>query len=165
MAITNEEVQDLNRERIDAANRVRAEAFAAKKAAVAARSWWRFSLRHSGQNGLKFGDYLSNEANDNLLTSWIEDADLDVTEANLEQAFVACRSMLASRPGTYERKTDTQQSRVFPQIKNLIPAPPLLVLPYTRKEVLSWSTARLHQEMQKSPEHVNALNRIIAGQN
>ena len=165
MVITNEEVNELNRERIDAANRAKAEEFAAKKAAVAARSWWKFSLRHSGQSGLKFGDYLSNEANDNLLTSWIEQADLDVTEVNLEQAFVACRSMLSSRPGTYERKTDTQQSRVFPQIKNLQPTPRPLVLPFTRKEVLSWSTARLHQEMQKSPEHVNALNRILAGQN
>lgn len=165
----NEQAKQLNQQRIDEGNRAKAESFAAQKAAVAARAWWRFCLRHSGQSGLKHGDYFSCQANDDLLTNWIDQQeDPIVDERSLENAFAACRPMLAIRPGLnrpYERKTNLQESRHMPQIKGLNPAPPPLVLPYTRSEILSWSPSRLQQEMKKSPRHVDALNRILSGHN
>ena len=164
MAITNQQASKLNQQRLDEGNRAEAEAYRAKRDAVAAHAFWRFSLKHSGQSGLQHGEYLSNEANDNMLLGWIEQQqDTSITEQSLEAAYAACYQMLAHRSGRYERKTNLQESRHMPQIKDLRPAPPPLVLPYTRKQILRWSPERLQQEMKKSPEHIEALNRILAG--
>jgi hypothetical protein len=162
--LSDEQVRELNRERIDRVNRTKAEALQAQKDSITARAWWKFSAKHAGQQGIQNGDYLSNQANDNILNGWLSDNDRDVTEQNLEAAFAACEGMLSRRSGGYTRVTDTQESRVMPQIKNLTVGARPAYAPFTRDEILSWGTARLHKEMAKGKEHVDKINEILRGQ-
>src|SRR6202020_986782 len=112
----------LNQERLDATNKVKAEAFLARKSADEERGWYLFLQSHAGQWALSNGAYLSCVANDRLLTEWLAAHQLPVTEENLQEAYSANKNRLAQLPiQQYERVTNTLESRVFPQIKSLQP--------------------------------------------
>jgi hypothetical protein len=157
------QVKELNKERIARTHRKQAEAMQARKDSDAQRAWWLFSKNHAGVVGNQNGSYFSSEANDNILNGYLQDNELDVTLENLEAAFAACSQMLCERPGEYQRVTDTQTSRVMPQVKNLSVGPEPIRLPYTREEILGWETSRLKAEIHKGPAHLAEVNRILAG--
>lgn len=161
-----DEAQKLNQERITEENKSKAAAFLAQKQADEARAWYWFLRSHSGQFGLANGDYVDCEANKQLLTGWLESNQLPTTQQSLEQAYQANKQRLAQRPAEeYRRVTDTQQTRVFPQIKSLQAKTPPAYAPFTRDEILSWSKERLRRELAKGPAHTIAINTILAGQN
>jgi hypothetical protein len=161
MTLTQEEITALNKQRIQENNREKAEQFRAEVEADRQNGWSRFIEKHCGQRAVTahnvFYDCIANRLQ---MERWIEEKGLLVDFASLETAFDTIRESLAQPPEqSYRRRTDTQQSRVMPQLKSF--APPALVLPYTREMVLGWSKDRLKQEMGKSPRHVAALNLIL----
>lgn len=165
MALTKEEINAANRERIDSTNRDKAESWNAQKFAAAQQAEVNFALRHKpGETARLNGEFYYCTANSRLMSDWLADhANGEVTEESLERAYRVLQASgklaQAPAPAAYERHTNTQESRISPQIK--APTLPALRLPYTRKDILSWSKSRLKAEM-KSPAHVAAINAILA---
>ncbi len=163
MELTEKEVKDLNQKRAGAASKARAEAFLARKEAEETKGWYWFLRNHMGQRGLTNGDFIDCEANRQLMTGWLATNQLPVNQQSLEKAYQANKAQLAKRPTQeYRRVTDTQQTRVFPQIRSLEPKAPPAYAPWTREEILSWSPQRLAKEMRKN---LDGINKILAGQN
>lgn len=159
--LNEEQIKQLNRQRINEANREKAEVFKAKTDADAQNGWNEFLAKHSGQAAVIRKDvFHCNQANYQLLEEWILEQGLLVNAETLEQSYQANKSRLGGRSVPYERKTNTEMT-FMPQQRTF--GPPPLALPYTRKEILSWSKERLRWES-RTAERLKALNAILANQ-
>jgi hypothetical protein len=168
MEISKEEVKELRREELDENKAVKAEEYKAQRNHDADVGWTNFIARHSGSQAIANGDvYHSCEANHAILTEFIETHNLHVDSngVNLEQAFKDCRHRLAESQGEpYVRRTDTQVSRVAPQVVS--PRFPDPRPPFTRQQLVEMGdTAQGRDALRRANKRygIDAINSILAG--
>jgi hypothetical protein len=157
-----EEVKRLVAERAGELKEAKAQAIQAQRDALAEQGWYKFLVWHAGARGAQNGAYLSCEANQRILEEHISSQDnkqIDFT--SLEKAYQACKDRLAMPSvGEYERKTNTQRSKI-PQQQVSFP-PQKIVLNYSVEEIKKMPAGQMHKLMNRGPEYLEALNRILS---
>jgi hypothetical protein len=156
------DINAINRIRLDEEKRRKAEVFKAQRDANAARSWFEFIRDHSGTKAVINNDvYHDCVANQQAIEAYIATLpDPTICRAHIEAAFVSLRPKLATASvEPYQRKTNLQESRVVPPT---IPTLPPAFIGLTRRQIVELPKDELKKLMQKGPNYRDELDRILA---